>query len=226
MYPIRTKFLTNSKNRAYQWRTEPLRHVVIHETVSMADAQTHYQSFNDPTHDYRANATGFIDWKEILIVLPLEEKALHVGEPANNFTIGFELCRATTATEFNREWKIAVWYIAKLCHDYERHDVDEFVLSHDEIRRRYGGTDHTDPNEYFVMYGKTMDQFRSAVKEELAKMQTGYQLSEEDAVKITGILGKFWHLLNEMPGTNEAKSELARLADEVRLAAGLPTQNR
>lgn len=52
------------------------------------------------------------------------------------------------------------------------------------------------------------------------------KMSQEDANKITAILSQVWTLLNVLPETEEARKEIGRLADEVRLAAGLPTKNR
>lgn len=60
----------------------------------------------------------------------------------------------------------------------------------------------------------------------LPMQEVKQKMSPEDANKITAILGSVWNQLNQLPGTDQAKREIGRLADEVRLAAGLPTQNR
>lgn len=218
-YPINTSLITNHANRSYRKFTQPIKHLVLHETVSKADARQQLAYFN--AHNVQANAHAFIDWNEVLLTLPFDEMGWHVGHIANAFTIGIELCRASNQEQFDKQWQIATWYFAKVCKDWGK-DVG-FILSHDEIRRTYGGTDHTDPIEYFAMYGKTVDDFRADVDKLL---RGGYKMQQEDATKITTILSQVWTLLNVLPETEEARKEIGRLADEVRIAAGLPTKNR
>ncbi len=47
----------------------------------------------------------------------------------------------------------------------------------------------------------------------------------EDANKITGLLGKVWFLLQEAGASKAELNEIGRLADEVRVAAGLSKKN-
>lgn len=158
-YPINTSIITNMNNRSNEKRAET-RFLVIHETVSVADARRQLAYFNG--HDAQANAHAFIDWNEVLLTLPVDEIAWSVGQPANNFTYNIELCHAANATDFAKEWDIATQYAAKWCIDFQK-DPLTFIKSHDEIRRLFGGTDHTDPNDYFATFGKTMDDFRADV---------------------------------------------------------------
>jgi hypothetical protein len=159
MYPINTDIISNQKNRSNVKRAET-RFFVVHETVSKADARRQLAYFN--RFDVSANAHAFIDWNEVLLTLPVDEVAWSVGLPANNFTFNVELCHASNTEEFAKEWAIATWYAAKWCIDGNR-DPMTFIKSHDEIRREFGDTDHTDPNAYFSEYGKTMDDFRRDV---------------------------------------------------------------
>lgn len=56
-------------------------------------------------------------------------------------------------------------------------------------------------------------------KEEKPKMK------KEDALKITDMMSKTWHLMQSAGADSKALDEIGRLADEVRVAAGLPKQN-
>lgn len=218
MFPVNTSLITNSANRSFRKRSET-RHLVLHETVSQATARQQLAYFNSGSRD--ANAHGFIDWDEILLTLPFDEVGWHVGQPANQFTEGYELCRASNADDFAKQWVMATWWFAQRCTVYGR--GADFIRSHHEIALQYGGTDHTDPDEYFAMHGKTVDDFRADVDKLL---RGGYKMQQEDATKITAILSQVWTLLNVLPETEEARKEIGRLADEVRIAAGLPTKNR
>ena len=42
------------------------------------------------------------------------------------------------------------------------------LISHNECRVKWGGTDHTDPDDYFESFGKSWSQFKAAVKKALA----------------------------------------------------------
>lgn len=44
------------------------------------------------------------------------------------------------------------------------------MISHNDARMRWGGSDHTDPLEYFMQYGKSWNQFKAEVA---AYMKTG-----------------------------------------------------
>ncbi|BCJ86439.1 peptidoglycan recognition protein family protein [Effusibacillus dendaii] len=219
MFPVNTLLITESANRSFRKRSET-RHLVLHETVSQATARQQLAYFNSGSRD--ANAHGFIDWNEILLTLPFDEVGWHVGQPANQFTEGYELCRASNADDFAKQWVMATWWFAQRCTVYGR--GADFIRSHHEIALQYGGTDHTDPDEYFAMYGKTVDDFRSDV-DKILKGEVDYMLSVSDANKIIACLKASYGLIESVPGADEARKEIGRLADELRKASGQPTQN-
>lgn len=158
-YPINTSLITLSANRSYQKRPET-RYLVIHETVSKTTARGQLAYFNSQAA--YANAHVFIDWNEVLLTLPPDELAWSVGKPANSFTFNIEMCHAKNATDFAKEWDMTVSYAAKWCMDTSR-DPLAVIRSHHEISTTIGGTDHTDPDDYFKEFGKTMDNFRQDV---------------------------------------------------------------
>jgi hypothetical protein len=162
-FPVNTSWITQEANRSFKKRKET-RHLVLHETVSKATARQELAYFNGGARD--ANAHGFLDWNEMVITLPLDEMGWHVGQPANSFTEGYELCHASNADDFAKQWSMAVEWFASRCHVYGR--GADMIRSHHEIAKQYGGTDHTDPDDYFAAYGKTVDDFRADVARRLA----------------------------------------------------------
>ena len=171
-YPINTSYITNPKNRSFKMRTET-RYLVLHETVSKADARSQLAYFN--SYNAEANAHVFIDWNEVLQTVPVNEIGWAVGKPANNFTFHMEMCHARTQAEFEKSWEIATLYAAQWCAALNR-DPNAFIRSHHEIAKAYGGTDHTDPDDYFAEFGKTMDDFRHDVATKLQDIEAAKQV--------------------------------------------------
>jgi hypothetical protein len=167
-YTLTQSFITLAANRSYQKRRET-QFLVLHETVSQATAARQIAYFNGG--DRGANAHGFIDWTGVIQTLPFDEVGWHVGPKANGFTEGYELCHAGNAADFAAEWAIATQFFADRCRAYGF--GAERILSHHEITKRYGGTDHTDPDDYFATYGKTVDDFRHDVAKLLANQTNG-----------------------------------------------------
>jgi hypothetical protein len=166
-YPINTSLITRKENRSFEKRPET-RYFVVHETVSKTTARGQLNYFN--TQNAYANAHVFIDWSEVLLTLPTDELSWTVGKPANSFTFNMEMCHVKTAADFAKEWEIATTYTAKWCLDLGR-DPLEAIRSHHEIANTFGGTTHTDPDDYFAEFGKTMDSFRQDVAKKVQSMK-------------------------------------------------------
>jgi N-acetylmuramoyl-L-alanine amidase CwlA len=214
-YPIHTMILTNRTNRSFEKREET-RFLVIHETVSNADARMQYAYIN--THDgMGANAHCLIDWNEVLQILPFDEVSWSVGQPANQFTFNLELCHADNRVDFDKQWEIATGYAAQWCRDLKR---DPYVLirSHHEIAIEFGGTDHTDPDDYFARYGKSINQFRADVYARL-RASSG-ALNQEGARKVIDLLAALYQATNDKAVRDAAHYA----ADALRDAAGLAKQ--
>jgi N-acetylmuramoyl-L-alanine amidase len=122
-----------------------------------------------------ASAHVFIDDIEILVIIPLNEKAWHVqyqktldnlrfGEDANDAAIGVELCWGGKIN-FAEAYKRYVWFWAWLCkkHNWNPH---EKIASHKQLdpERR------TDPDNALNKHGITWLQFLDDVKKELDRM--------------------------------------------------------
>ena len=97
-------------------------------------------------------------------------KAWAVGN-GNSRCVNIELCHATNRADFNKQWDEAV----KWCGDYlnKRGWGIDRLISHDDARQRWGGTDHTDPLSYFASYGKSWNMFKAEVAAYMKTGQTG-----------------------------------------------------
>lgn len=81
--------------------------------------------------------------------------------------IQFEMCEddLTNATYFNEMWKVAVEYCVFLCDKFGFDPLGkDVIVSHKEAHALGYGSNHGDPHNWFVKHGKTMDDFRAAVK--------------------------------------------------------------
>lgn len=150
--------------------------VVVHSTATpgvMADKW--YSAWNHPNTD--AAVHSFLDNNGVYNYLPLDQIAWHAGKPANLTYLDFEICEPSgfyysgnTVTGynvsaqtpyFNAIWRNATLYTAYLCQLYDL-PVDG-VISHGEAGRSGIGTNHGDPDHWFVFHNKDMDDFRADV---------------------------------------------------------------
>lgn len=134
-------------------------YLVVHETANPgASAANHVNYWK--TSDYAVHYVMDLDGSVVYHTMNDDRKAWHVGN-GNSHAVGIELCHATNQADFNSQWNEAV----KWCGDYLHSrgwDVSH-MISHNEARLMWGGTDHTDPNAYFESYGKSWAQFEAAV---------------------------------------------------------------
>ena len=163
MYKV--KLIQNNRSGS---RLNP-KGVVVHETATPgATAEREYQYFNGG--DRGASAHAFVDWEDVIQTIPYNEVAWHAGPTANSRYIGIELCRPSghDPEKFGRVWNNAVSLFADLFREYGFGAVTvDNLLSHAEVSSRWRETDHTDPVGYFAEYGKTVNDFRDAVQNEL-----------------------------------------------------------
>lgn len=81
--------------------------------------------------------------------------------------IQFEMCEdgLTDKTYFNKIWDVAVEYCGYLCKEYNLDPMGKNVIvGHYEAAQQGYGSSHGDPKNWFSKHGKTMDDFRKAVK--------------------------------------------------------------
>ena len=143
-------------------------YIVIHETANPgASARNHRDLWSGENYysDYAVHYT--LDWTgDCYYCVPENRMCWQVGY-GNPYVIGIELCHATNRSDFNKVWTAgaewAAWQLKKHGWGIDR------LISHNECRYLWGGTDHTDPDGYFEAYGKSWGEFKDAVARILAK---------------------------------------------------------
>lgn len=158
---------------------------------STADENQRY--FNN--HQPSASAHTFIDDKEILEIVPLDEKAWHVryntttdnvkfGDDANDSAIGTELCWGQEIN-FQQAYEKYVWYHAYLCNRFGLDPKTEIVAhaTLDPARR-------SDPHNAFGKNGKTYAQFIADVIKELEGSALAPKPSTPGAVEVPNSVGQ------------------------------------
>ena len=143
------------------------QYLTVHETDNPgASAYNHYRLYSRG-YAYAVQYVMDLDGSPVYHCMEDNRKAWAVGN-GNSRCVNIELCHATNRADFNKQWDEAV----KWCGDYlnKRGWGIDRLISHNDARQRWGGTDHTDPLSYFASYGKSWNMFKSEVA---AYMQTG-----------------------------------------------------
>lgn len=144
-----------------------VQYLAVHETANPgASADNHYRLYSRG-YAYAVQYVMDLDGSPVYHCMEDNRKAWAVGN-GNSRCVNIELCHATNQADFDRQWTEAV----KWCGDYlnKRGWGIDRLISHNDARQRWGGTDHTDPLSYFASYGKSWNMFKSEVA---AYMQTG-----------------------------------------------------
>ena len=162
---------------AYEQRTDIVasghgyndaQYLVIHETANPGASAYNHTLYWASNPSYAVHYVMELDGSVVYHTMSDDRKAWHVGN-GNYQTVGIELAHAISQEQFDNQWNEAV----KWAGDYLKSrgwGIDR-LLSHDECRQIWGGTDHTDPTGYFAEYGRSWSQFEQAVAD---YMGTGY----------------------------------------------------
>lgn len=155
-------------------------YLAIHETSNPgASAANHVRLYGSGTWQY---AVQYVcDWTgTVYHCVPDDRKAWAVGN-GNSRCVNLEICHATNGDDFERAYGTAVefaaWYLGKRGWGMDR------LISHDDARRMWGGTDHTDPIDYFREYGKSWQQFCSDVQDALGGTYTAKRAPVDDSTQ-------------------------------------------
>ena len=143
-------------------------YLVIHETSNPgASAYSHVRLYGNGSWQYAVQYVMDLDGSTVYHCMEDNRKAWAVGN-GNAYCVNIELCHATNKADFDKQWNEAI----KWAGDYlnKRGWSVDRMISHNDARMRWGGSDHTDPLEYFMQYGKSWNQFKTEVA---AYMQTG-----------------------------------------------------
>lgn len=118
--------------------------------------------------------------------LPWDCRGWHAGtgslrKSANNTHIGFEICEddLTDQDYFETVYREAVELTAMLCREYELDPMEDgVIISHHEGAERGVASNHADVDHWLKRFGKTMNDVRKDVKEEMSDAMTQEQFNQ------------------------------------------------
>lgn len=137
-------------------------YLVVHSTANPGATAKNHRDYWNRIGNNGSMAHWVIDWTGTCYQMaPSDRLVYHVGY-GNRYSVGIEICEATNATDFAEGFDEA----ARWCADFLRSrgwGVSRMV-SHNEARTLWGGTDHTDPVPYFARWGKSWADFERLVQ--------------------------------------------------------------
>lgn len=137
-------------------------YLVIHETSNPGASAANHVSYWRRSQP-NVSMTQYImelDGSVVYHTQADNRKAWQVGR-GNSYVVGIELAHATNQQDFNRQFDQAAQWAANYLRS-RGWGIDR-LLSHNDCRLKWGGTDHTDPIGYFRQYGSSWDEFRARV---------------------------------------------------------------
>lgn len=153
-------------------------YLFVHSTANPgATAKNHRDAGRNGNWKY---VTQYVcDWTgDVYHLMRDDKKAWAVGN-GNAYGVNLEICEGRNRAEFDGSWKTAVefcaYYLNKRGWGIDR------LMSHNEARLKWGGTDHTDPDPYFKKWGRTWQQF----KDDVAKAMKSGSFKEEDLIQVS-----------------------------------------
>lgn len=200
-YQINQKYI--SKNRSGQKLNAV--GMVVHDTATKGATDENEQSYFN-NNNVQASAHAFIDWDSITETVPDYEVAWGSGPTSNHRFLQVELCVPASHdnVKFQEVWNRAVWYFSyKFINLLKINTVTkDNLLSHAEVSNRWRETDHQDPIAYFNEYGKTIDDFRQDVQNEINKnsgsLSTNYNVNSSSVKELQYNLNRLFNAgLNE-----------------------------
>lgn len=169
-------------------------YLVIHETANPgASAYNHYLLYSRG-YKYAVHYVMELDGSVVYHTMADNRKSWSVGN-GNSRVVSIELAHATNQADFNKQWREAV----KWAGDYlnKRGWGINRMISHNDARLKWGGTDHTDPIGYFNKYGKSWAQFKAEVQAYMHSGQVGGTIVDGTTDKPTAPASNY-------SGTNKA----------------------
>lgn len=144
--------------------------ILIHETVEPNwNAATGAQHFLKEWPTKQTFVHAFVDQKEVAHIGDTNYTTWGAGTTGNSRFINIELCEVNNATDFAKSVNNLAYYTASLLRQYNlkpdlaTNDGFGTIWSHYDVTRFLGGTDHTDPVNYFARFGYDMNQFYTLV---------------------------------------------------------------
>ncbi|BDR61097.1 SLAP domain-containing protein [Lactobacillus xylocopicola] len=163
------KFYT--KKTAIKYRKGQPEGIVIHETATPgASAYNEAIYFNREWKNMYSYVHAFVDHKQVIQMMTPNYGVWGAGALANNRFIQIELCQENTRNKFAKSVNNDAIYAAKLLHRYDIVPTNASntgkgtIWSHHAVSQFLGGTNHTDPDDYFAKWGYSMDDFFDLLK--------------------------------------------------------------
>lgn len=130
----------------------------VHSTANIGATAANHVSYWGNNPDYAVHLVS--DWNECFHTVPYNALCWQVGN-GNAYVEGIEICEAANYDDFMRGIDIAADVVAQrlTAHGWGI----ERLICHDEARRLWGGTDHTDPIPYFNRFSYTWQEFKNLV---------------------------------------------------------------
>lgn len=130
----------------------------VHSTANPGATAANHASLW--SRDYPDAVHLVSDWTEALHCVPYDRLCWQVGN-GNQYVEGLEICEATNQADFQRGIEIAAQAVRErlAAHGW---GIDRLIC-HNEVRARWGGSDHTDPIPYFAKWGYSWEQFKQLV---------------------------------------------------------------
>jgi N-acetylmuramoyl-L-alanine amidase CwlA len=227
LYPVNINWIPGLLEISYRAGVGQYEGVVMHQTANPIDTAASERAY-ETQHFNEAFVHEFIDPTQILQVANPAYLAYGAGQFANKRFIHLELCSAKTKEQFEKSFdmwcqRAAVHLAARKSGVSNAQPNGTGTLwGHFQVSKYLGGTDHTDPVDYLKQWGKTWDSVLERVLNHYESIMNGnvYTMKAEDANKLIALLSAIWGLL---PNT-ESKDEIHRLANELRIASGQPTE--
>lgn len=138
-------------------------YLVVHSTANPGATAANHVAYWTRQGNSSTMAHWVIDWTnggQVYQMASSNRLVWHVGN-GNRYSVGIEICEATNSTDFYAVFDQA----ARWCADFlnSRGWGTDRMVSHNEARTMWGGTDHTDPLPYFSRFGETWSSFESRV---------------------------------------------------------------
>lgn len=134
-------------------------YLTIHSTANPGATAWNHVQYWQSQGDSAYMTQWVSDWTDggtVYQVAPGNAVTWHVGN-GNWYSVGIEICEATNQQDFQTGFETAAKWAAYYLNE-QGWGTDRMV-SHNQARYLWGGTDHVDPIPYFEKWGKTWDDF-------------------------------------------------------------------
>jgi len=188
----KNQYISKRENTRSGWKLKKVKGIVVHYTASSGDtAAGEAKYFGNGAEGRHASAHMFVDEKEAICIIPLDEVAFHANESgkskisklngstdefpngnANIYTIGVEMCTMKGKLDVSEKVeKNTVDIVAQL--------LNKFDLSADDIYRHYDITGKDCPKP-FVSDTDRWKEFKKKVAKKTKNAGSGTEDDDED----------------------------------------------